>query len=542
MELTANNLLFLNATFGSLYMLIYTFKRRFSFCAGWAGVTVICLVLVEAGVLYFPDYGGYISGSVFIIFVLIPSIGFHHLHRLMLHRNYDQAIKVARFVKLLHPADGYIEQVKVIDALRSAKKGDFRITEQLLEKLTTVGNPVSCLGIIQLLSVQGKWEEMLNLYENKHVVRIVNLVPSLAVYRLRALVETGRLHDALEYYRCLKKEMPTRVYEAMKKYRGLDISLFAFTGRVKPLQKLLKRMGVPDGTSDYWMAIACFVSGDVSARDRFIKMAEHNDPIMQKAIEYRLRRPPEQNPELSEEEEELLAELERELDQSCRYDHRPSAVGKSYVTFVLAGAILLMFAVELYSGGSTNLFNVWRLGALDPYEVYAGNYWRLLVSIFLHYGWLHVSMNVVALIYFGSFVESSLGHLHYMICYFFSGLGSALSIVLFTQLGWTQPMIVAGASGAIMGIVGSEAAILLRGWRTESSTIAQRRLQSIIAIFIFQFFFDLITPQISFSGHITGALLGFSATIILQRMAPIRKIYSSRIIQEHEHPRGKVHV
>ena len=76
-------------------------------------------------------------------------------------------------------------------------------------------------------------------------------------------------------------------------------------------------------------------------------------------------------------------------------------------------------------------------------------------------------------------------------------------------------MIVIGASGSIMGLIGSTGAILLRGWRVDSAAIAHRRLTGICIIIALQTFFDMITPQVSLSAHIIGAGLGFLITLIL---------------------------
>ena len=154
-----------------------------------------------------------------------------------------------------------------------------------------------------------------------------------------------------------------------------------------------------------------------------------------------------------------------------------------------------MFAVELTDGGARNLFHLWHLGALDPDQVLDGEYWRLLTAIFLHYGWLHIILNMAALLCFGPFVERSLGHLQYSICYFLTGMGSMLIVVLFIQLGWVRPMIVLGASGSIMGLICATGAILFRGWRVNAAAVAGRRLKIIALLIVVQTLFDIITPQ-----------------------------------------------
>ena len=69
-----------------------------------------------------------------------------------------------------------------------------------------------------------------------------------------------------------------------------------------------------------------------------------------------------------------------------------------------------MFVAELMLGGSTNPATLHRLGALEPGPVrFAGEYWRLLTSLFLHYGLLHLVFNLYALFIIGPGLERAIG-------------------------------------------------------------------------------------------------------------------------------------
>ena len=76
----------------------------------------------------------------------------------------------------------------------------------------------------------------------------------------------------------------------------------------------------------------------------------------------------------------------------------------------------------------------------------------VLVSMFLHGGWLHLLGNMLFLFVFGRSVEDRFGHLQFLLLYFLSGFaGAALHIVL--NAGSRLPSI--GASGAIAGVLGA---------------------------------------------------------------------------------------
>ena len=76
----------------------------------------------------------------------------------------------------------------------------------------------------------------------------------------------------------------------------------------------------------------------------------------------------------------------------------------------------------------------------------------VLVSMFLHGGWLHLLGNMLFLFVFGRSVEDRYGHLKFLLLYILSGFaGATLHILL--NAGSRLPSI--GASGAIAGVLGA---------------------------------------------------------------------------------------
>ncbi|MDE3178915.1 MAG: rhomboid family intramembrane serine protease [Acidobacteriota bacterium] len=130
------------------------------------------------------------------------------------------------------------------------------------------------------------------------------------------------------------------------------------------------------------------------------------------------------------------------------------------VTLALILANTAVFAYELSLGPRLNRFIY--LNALIParYTTPAG--WDIsslpgfvipvLVSMFLHGGWLHLGGNMLFLFVFGRSIEDRLGHAQFLLLYFLSGYAAAALYVTLSA-GSRVPSI--GASGAIAGVLGA---------------------------------------------------------------------------------------
>ena len=172
-----------------------------------------------------------------------------------------------------------------------------------------------------------------------------------------------------------------------------------------------------------------------------------------------------------------------------------------------------MFGAEIMLGGATNTRTLHQLGALEPDSVIVGHeYWRLLTALFLHYGVLHISFNLYALYLLGPDLERMIGSFKFTISYLIAGLGSSAGVVLLSALKLTQADQLVGASGCVMGVIGVSAGLLLRH---RQSPLAGRRLRNIIIIVALQTAFDLSTPQVSLSAHLSGFVTGVVVGVVL---------------------------
>jgi len=198
---------------------------------------------------------------------------------------------------------------------------------------------------------------------------------------------------------------------------------------------------------------------------------------------------------------------------AARYQYRPSdsnrgsAISLSPVVLALIIVNVAVFILELLAGGSTNPMTLHRLGELDTSSViFRHQYWRLLAALFLHYGPIHIFFNLFALLLLGPALERQIGGFLFAVCYLVSGIGSSIAVVLLTKLRLLEPVQLVGASGCIMGVVGTWTGFLLRH---RHAPLARQRLRNIFVIVLLQLVFDLVTPRVSMSAHLGGLFTGF---------------------------------
>jgi rhomboid protease GluP len=160
--------------------------------------------------------------------------------------------------------------------------------------------------------------------------------------------------------------------------------------------------------------------------------------------------------------------------------HALLAPATAVVTQLLFWANVLVFLIGLMwaqqqgvinaylAGGTPSILH--KLGALGGGDLGRREWWRLLSCCFVHFGFMHIAMNMLGLYLVGPLVERMWGHLRFLAIYLISGLvGScAMSITLRHPLA-----LGAGASGALWGVMVSMAfcrgSSSPRGWGSSAA-------------------------------------------------------------------------
>ncbi|MER5940941.1 rhomboid family intramembrane serine protease [Streptomyces sp. NPDC001928] len=170
------------------------------------------------------------------------------------------------------------------------------------------------------------------------------------------------------------------------------------------------------------------------------------------------------------------------------------------VTKILIGICLAVFLVQLSVGDrftdSLTLLGQAYVPVLGEVGgVAEGQWYRLLTSMFLHGGYVHILFNALSLWWIGGPLEAALGRARYIALYFISGLaGSALTYLIAVP---NQPSL--GASGAIFGLFGATAVLMRR---------LQYDMRPIIALLVINLIFTFGWSNIAWQAHIGGLVAG----------------------------------
>jgi rhomboid protease GluP len=265
----------------------------------------------------------------------------------------------------------------------------------------------------------------------------------------------------------------------------------------------------------FWRATADFTAGrDDEARAELTALRDSADRQVAVAAERRLARPP-RPPHLGQAAVAEVDALAARLAEERRFGAaaRPTP---ARATLVLLAANLAMFAAEVALGGATDDATLFRLGALEPSAVAAGGWWRVVAATFLHFGALHLALNMVGLLVLGRWLEQALGAARWLLVWLAASIGGNLANLALVHFHVIPPQVLVGASGGVMGLVGATGALFLRGWAGEGSRLARRRLGAIAAIVLLQVAFDLVTPNVSFVAHSGGLVAGFALALLLR--------------------------
>jgi membrane associated rhomboid family serine protease len=186
------------------------------------------------------------------------------------------------------------------------------------------------------------------------------------------------------------------------------------------------------------------------------------------------------------------------------------------VTYAIIAICAALFGIDAALSGGETLRGGFLSGSVGPlgqqhlingFFVADGEWWRIITSAFFHLGLIHLGFNMYVLYLYGPIVERMYGRLEYAAIYLLSAAGGSVLTILVDPRQFA-----AGASGAIFGIIG-----LLFAVSRRHHAVLGREARSMMAgigsYLVFLLLFTFLVPNISWTGHlgglVVGAVLGF---------------------------------
>ena len=230
------------------------------------------------------------------------------------------------------------------------------------------------------------------------------------------------------------------------------------------------------------------------------------------------RAPPDERGPIANRIAWLLKETGHDFEARRQFNRARGAYARytPVVTYTIIAICALLFGIDaLLSQGATlrgNFFGggVGPLGSehlINAVRVAQGEWWRIFTSAFFHLGLIHLGFNMYVLYLYGPIVERMYGPVEFAVIYLMAAAGGSVLTILVDPA-----QSAAGASGAIFGIIGL-LFVVSRRHHALLGREARMMVGGVGGYLVFLLIFTFAVPNISWTGHIgglvVGAVLGF---------------------------------
>lgn len=178
-----------------------------------------------------------------------------------------------------------------------------------------------------------------------------------------------------------------------------------------------------------------------------------------------------------------------------------------YVSGGLVAVNIILFLWCTFDGGM--LYNI---GGLSPHSIIADRqYWRMILSLFLHGDIQHLVNNMLLLFGLGAMIEKETGHLAFGVVYLASGIGGNVASLLYKMGGGQWYVDSIGASGAVFGLIGLLLILTVVGGRRMVHVTPAR----IILVIAYSIYSNWGNTRIDNAAHVGGVVTGILVGCLL---------------------------
>ncbi len=348
------------------------------------------------------------------------------------------------------------------------------------------------------------------------------------IYIVRALLETGRHEEAMEAQTAIERLVPGLSADQVSNLIVCRLLFYAMMGWHSEFEAMFENdkaavEALPSSLKLYWRGIAACHAGRSDEGRQLLESAlrEGQHELPDKWIAWMRQR----IDGLAEQREFFETSLVPKLVQ-IRAAHRDAFIERvtenarvieppvmaEQVTKRMMSLLFGIFVIYQFAASQDDLLDLMRFGANSGFLVREGEWFRLVTYQFLHLGWLHLFMNLLALKYFGPPVETMLGWPLFLGVYLFSGICGGIATA------WNGAGLSVGASAAVLGLLGAAISLELFGGPRSKALSRQGQFSTLVFILLVNLAIGAVEKGIDNSAHLGGLAGGAVAGIVLARL------------------------
>jgi rhomboid protease GluP len=223
------------------------------------------------------------------------------------------------------------------------------------------------------------------------------------------------------------------------------------------------------------------------------------------------------------------AEVAQRIAEEATFEEQLKATTPTpWVSPALVAINVVVFAMMVVAGAGLftpdGAVHVAWGSNFGPYTT-DGQWWRLFTSMFLHFGLIHIALNMWALWDLGRLAERLYGNWVFLALYILAGLAGSIASVT-----WNNNVNSAGASGAIFGVLGALLAYMLDKRNEVPISVMKKHRNATLAFIAYSLFYGLSHKGVDNAAHIGGLVAGVILGFAMARpLDPARRQGVARI-------------
>ncbi|PCC75125.1 Rhomboid family protein [Nannocystis exedens] len=479
---------------------------------GWAIVAFIVLAAALAWRLA-PSSPGFVAFGLYLLLVIAPVSLQTRLHRAIGAGDEERARRLAWLLARIHPTRAVRDELAALPIILALRAGD-EVPDAELDRVSHGLPQVRRAFDIVLLHNRRDVDAVRAAFADPEE-RAGLFAQGLGSIYVQAVACTDPDGDALAeaLARAIAGD-PT--FQQPERAARLIIQAHALAGDVARTSALAEGLGMylARGDRELCIALAEWCAGRPDAARRTLARAleHHGEHRIARSTLVSLdamivRRPPRPATTRTPALDHRLAALRRgapALRAVSTFLGRHAV--RPRLTWAWMAVLVGFYAVFAAAGDPYDPDHAYAWGALFTGDFGPSEAWRLGTLTLLHVGGLHLTLNVLMLWRFGTFVEALYGRARLAAIYVLSAALSGLAVVFLRDPA--SPLLLIGASGAIMALGGAVIAALLLRRDLRSTRIGRAELVALAILFGLQVVFDSVTPEVSGTAHAAGIAAG----------------------------------